>query len=123
MPVFTYAKLYKAQQGRCFYCNTRMTMLPATNDPNDIGYTRDHFLPWVNGHTLANNVVMACKACNNHKGHAIPCRRLVQKFVKLYSNKRLAYSPVPQIQDWLETEQFLNIIEKWCGNLVVGVVI
>jgi SpoVK/Ycf46/Vps4 family AAA+-type ATPase len=25
MPVFTYVKLYKAQQGRCFYCNTRMT--------------------------------------------------------------------------------------------------
>ncbi len=68
MPVFTYVKLYQAQQGRCFYCNTRMTMLPATNDPNDIGYTRDHFLPWVNGHTLANNVVMACKACNNTNG-------------------------------------------------------
>lgn len=54
----------KCAAGRCYYCNKKV---PAGE------LTMDHIVPVVRGGKSAkNNLVPACKECNNKKKHSLP---------------------------------------------------
>ncbi|MEU8031317.1 HNH endonuclease domain-containing protein [Streptomyces sp. NPDC049099] len=54
------------QDGRCFYCRTRFADVLAEG-------TFDHFLPYALWRANARwNLVLACQACNEAKGDALP---------------------------------------------------
>lgn len=63
---------YKAQRGRCIYCFEPMRSTEAT---------ADHVRPQVkHGLTRSDNIVVACRACNQLKGSlgAVKFRRLIK---------------------------------------------
>ncbi|MBI4686431.1 MAG: HNH endonuclease [Nitrospirae bacterium] len=54
----------KLSEGKCYYCGKEML-------PSDL--TMDHIVPIIRGGKSAkNNLVPACKECNNKKKHALP---------------------------------------------------
>ncbi|GBD97839.1 MAG TPA: HNH endonuclease [Nitrospirae bacterium] len=54
----------KCAEGRCYYCGRGVL-------PGEL--TMDHIVPIVRGgKSTKNNVVPACKECNNKKKHALP---------------------------------------------------
>lgn len=54
----------KCAEGRCYYCGRQV---PAAE------LTMDHIVPVVRGGKSAkNNLVTACKDCNNKKKHSLP---------------------------------------------------
>jgi 5-methylcytosine-specific restriction endonuclease McrA len=54
----------KLSRGRCYYCDAQVP-------PKEL--TMDHIVPIVRGgKSVKNNVVTACKACNNKKKHLLP---------------------------------------------------
>ena len=54
----------KLSRGRCYYCEAQVL-------PKEL--TMDHIVPIVRGgKSVKNNVVTACKACNNKKKHLLP---------------------------------------------------
>lgn len=56
-----YPDLWKAQDGKCFYCGR--TMLPvAAHVSHPRLVTRDHFIPAAYGAQRCNNIVLACHA-------------------------------------------------------------
>lgn len=81
-------ELWKAQDGRCFYCDVEMLteiivgMNKQARKPKLV--TRDHFVPRLLGGTLAGNVVLACVACNSRAAHALPSVDEVERFATLY---------------------------------------
>jgi 5-methylcytosine-specific restriction endonuclease McrA len=54
----------KCAEGRCYYCSKETL-------PGEM--TMDHIVPIIRGGKSAkNNVVTACKECNNKKKHSLP---------------------------------------------------
>jgi 5-methylcytosine-specific restriction endonuclease McrA len=54
----------KLSRGRCYYCDAQVP-------PKEL--TMDHIVPIVRGgKSVKNNVVTACKSCNNKKKHLLP---------------------------------------------------
>jgi 5-methylcytosine-specific restriction endonuclease McrA len=54
----------KCDEGECYYCGGKMSH-------NEL--TMDHIVPIVRGgKSVKNNVVPACKDCNNKKKHLLP---------------------------------------------------
>jgi 5-methylcytosine-specific restriction endonuclease McrA len=54
----------KLSRGRCYYCGAQMP-------PKEL--TMDHIVPIIRGgRTVKNNVVTACKPCNNRKKNLLP---------------------------------------------------
>jgi len=54
----------KLSRGRCYYCNTSVL-------PKEL--TMDHLVPVIRGgKSVKNNIVTACKACNNKKKYLLP---------------------------------------------------
>ncbi len=54
----------KCSEGTCYYCNI-------TIPPKEL--TMDHIIPIIRGgKSVKNNVVTACKECNNKKSHSLP---------------------------------------------------
>ncbi|KAF0182330.1 MAG: HNH endonuclease family protein [Nitrospirae bacterium] len=54
----------KLARGVCYYCN-------AKTHPSEL--TMDHIVPLIRGGTSAkNNIVTACKECNNKKKYLLP---------------------------------------------------
>jgi len=54
----------KRDEGKCYYCGAEVL-------PKDL--TMDHIVPIVRGgRSTKNNLVPACKDCNNKKKHALP---------------------------------------------------
>jgi 5-methylcytosine-specific restriction endonuclease McrA len=54
----------KRAEGKCYYCGTDVP-------PEEL--TMDHIVPVVRGGRSAkNNLVTACKECNNKKKHSLP---------------------------------------------------
>ena len=54
----------KCAQGKCYYCEENIA-------PEEL--TMDHIVPIIRGGKSAkNNVVPACKECNNKKKHSLP---------------------------------------------------
>jgi 5-methylcytosine-specific restriction protein A len=54
----------KCSEGKCYYCHKKVL-------PREL--TMDHVVPIVRGgRSTKNNVVPACKECNNKKKHSLP---------------------------------------------------
>jgi 5-methylcytosine-specific restriction endonuclease McrA len=54
----------KCAEGKCYYCRMEVS-------PREL--TMDHIVPLVRGGKSAkNNLVPACKECNNKKKHSLP---------------------------------------------------
>ncbi|MEK6528352.1 MAG: HNH endonuclease [Nitrospirota bacterium] len=54
----------KCAEGKCYYCEKETI-------PNEL--TMDHIVPVIRGgKSVKNNVVPACKECNNKKKHFLP---------------------------------------------------
>ena len=54
----------KCAQGVCFYCGSRV-------GPSNL--TMDHVVPLIRGgRSIKNNLVPACKECNNNKKYLLP---------------------------------------------------
>ena len=54
----------KCAEGKCYYCNSRI---------NQKYLTMDHIVPIIRGgKSMKNNIVTACKECNNKKKHLLP---------------------------------------------------
>lgn len=54
----------KCAEGNCYYCGSEVL-------PREL--TMDHIVPIIRGGKSAkNNVVTACKECNNKKSHSLP---------------------------------------------------
>ncbi|GBE00282.1 CRISPR-associated endonuclease Cas9 [bacterium BMS3Abin07] len=54
----------KCSEGRCYYCGRNEL-------PGEL--TMDHIVPVIRGgKSTKNNVVPACKECNNRKKHSLP---------------------------------------------------
>ncbi|HCZ11984.1 MAG TPA: HNH endonuclease [Nitrospiraceae bacterium] len=54
----------KCSQGRCYYCEAEV-------HPKEL--TMDHIVPLIRGgKSVKNNIVTACKECNNKKKHMLP---------------------------------------------------
>lgn len=57
-------RLWEEQGGRCHWCNKRVKAVKATFD---------HIIPRVYGGPLSHaNGLMACRHCNNTRGHRVP---------------------------------------------------
>ena len=60
--------LWRAQHGRCRYCKQLMVHIPGT--VLDSSVTWDHVVPRSRGGSNAvENLVLACRSCNNLKGN------------------------------------------------------
>lgn len=115
---FTYDRLYKAQNKKCFYCGCGMTRTSWRED-NKQGWTRDHFMPYSKGHSLVGNVVLACAKCNREKSDIQPGYVLVQRFIKLYSSAFPKFFNEKQhkgIAEFRETQPLLDYIVSWVGR-------
>lgn len=54
----------KCSEGKCYYCEKDFL-------PGDL--TMDHIVPIIRGgKSVKNNLVPACKECNNQKKHSLP---------------------------------------------------
>lgn len=63
-------RLYEAQKGCCYYCGCRMQLATGgIRSGND--FTFDHIIPKAHGGSgsVHDNMVGACFACNNERGH------------------------------------------------------
>lgn len=74
-------KLLEVQEYQCFFCEKHINL-------NSVLATRDHFYPRSEGFTYGNcaitfNKVLACKSCNQKKGHGMPSPAAVKKFWKI----------------------------------------
>lgn len=87
--VYSDNDLRKRQGKLCFYCRKPIGPAPYTQrNPN--GYTRDHFVPYSQGHGLYLNKVLAHAHCNGKKSDRPPTICEAYRFRKLY---RLAFLP------------------------------
>jgi 5-methylcytosine-specific restriction endonuclease McrA len=63
-------RLYRAQRGRCHYCSRLVRLRGPWDDP--LAATLDHVVPRaLGGPTAPENLVVACRACNQRKGDAL----------------------------------------------------
>jgi len=74
-------KLLEVQEYQCFFCEKHINL-------NSVLATRDHLYPRSEGFTYGNcaitfNKVLACKSCNQKKGHGMPSPAAVKKFWKI----------------------------------------
>jgi 5-methylcytosine-specific restriction endonuclease McrA len=61
-------QLWKKSGGRCFYCGIQTSFKVSIKDPTY--FTIDHLIPKCKGGKNAqSNLVAACRACNNARGH------------------------------------------------------
>ena len=69
----------KCSGGKCYYCSEE-------TPPGEL--TMDHIVPLVRGGKSAkNNIVPACKNCNNKKRHSLPLEW--EEHVKRLKNKKI----------------------------------
>lgn len=63
-------RMYREQEGRCFYCDKHMKIPPSgvqRVQPDDIA-TREHLQPRCEGGSNArSNLALACKGCNGRR--------------------------------------------------------
>jgi hypothetical protein len=109
--------LYRAQCGRCFYCNMPMSPRRFNNDVDRMhrrawhrkdrqrqfgdprakrrvgGFTEDHVVPRVGGYALENNKVLACDGCNRTKGCRQPTEVELGRAMLLYAQLGLLFYP------------------------------
>lgn len=64
--------LFAEQRGRCFYCGCRMTVDHRLAATSPFFATFDHIVPVSNGGRNADNIVLACRACNEARGTLPP---------------------------------------------------
>ena len=63
---------WSVQKGKCFYCDKPLRIKPWRRNRGD-GWTRDHVVPTVRGGPNGGeNIVLACRACNQRKGDRRP---------------------------------------------------
>jgi len=77
-------RLAKAQKRKCYYCGCRMS-LGVSHDGRQAANaaTFEHIVPLSKGGTWASeNLVIACHACNNARGHG-DARDLILKSMGL----------------------------------------
>lgn len=69
-----YARIYREQNGRCFYCGDEMLPHGASIGPSDPKLrTIDHVIPrFFGGKSEQENIVYACQECNIKKGWQLP---------------------------------------------------
>jgi 5-methylcytosine-specific restriction endonuclease McrA len=63
----TLCRLAEAQNWRCCYCGTHLT----ETGSSEARATFEHIVPRkLGGEDVEDNIVVACAACNNRRGHA-----------------------------------------------------
>lgn len=63
------AALFDEQEGRCFYCSTRMRPPPFTPQRTPHDTTLEHLIPFSEGGRRGfPNEVAACNGCNSSRG-------------------------------------------------------
>lgn len=106
---FSYDRLYKLQNGRCFYCQTMLGNFPFEDrNKKRLGWTKDHFLPKCLGYGLTGNSVLACRTCNSRKGDMIPSPELFVKMVLIRSH--FVNGLVPEILEHVHTQTLIDWI-------------
>lgn len=83
--------LFKAQEGKCFYCGAYLKLRRKNdstmhNKKKDARPgTLDHFIPTSReGLKELSNCVFACEDCNTKKGNRMPTRKEWQMFKELH---------------------------------------
>jgi 5-methylcytosine-specific restriction endonuclease McrA len=69
------SKLYKAHNGCCYYCNSRVLVFVNVEGtrPKPNSATIDHFIPLSRGGVdHYDNLVLSCYRCNSSKGNTMP---------------------------------------------------
>lgn len=62
------ARLFDQQGGLCHWCKCKMTIEKAAKMPPNYG-TFEHLHPYaLGGRMTADNIVLACHACNEYRG-------------------------------------------------------
>jgi 5-methylcytosine-specific restriction endonuclease McrA len=59
---------WKAQRGKCYYCNIKMLKGEPPKNLKHRKVTRDHKIPRCEGGMGGDNIVLACWKCNTEKG-------------------------------------------------------
>jgi len=71
-----YIRLFKEQNGQCFYCQQLMLLPDPEHGRNPLPpnrITREHLIPRTHGGTDdPDNVVGACSSCNQERGSETP---------------------------------------------------
>lgn len=95
-----YPDLWKAQDGKCFYCAQPMlTEAAQARHPRLV--TRDHFIPAAYGAQRYNNIVLACTNCNRSSGHQMPSLADLERFIALYETVGRNYQSVHgRLHNW-----------------------
>jgi 5-methylcytosine-specific restriction endonuclease McrA len=87
--------IYKIYKETCQYCLKRIPFSEAT---------RDHSYPkTLGGANEEHNIVLACKKCNNHKGHTYPYHNVLGEEVK----------PIARVRNGITIPGHLTIREEW----------
>lgn len=91
----------------CYYCGTDL--------PNPEKLTLDHFFPESYGGPIRGNSVLSCVNCNGKKGDLIPCRDMIEVFVK----ERIMYPGVNHISpsrfydEFIEHQSVIDWFMRW----------
>lgn len=111
-PIFR--ALYRAQDGKCFYCGKRM--LSADGKGDDL--TIDHFIPLSKGgNDHHHNYVLACRLCNESKADRLPNAK--QRTKKFYMSYYIKYNK-PDIfkMTFREKKSYFEVKRLAFGNTV-----
>ena len=83
--------LLELQSGRCFYCGRSI----------GAGREIDHFIPWsYSGDDGLDNVVVACRFCNNQKRASLPGPRHLADLLQRNSDRDKALSSLADERRW-----------------------
>lgn len=77
-------KLFKRQNGRCFYCGEPMKKQRFKKIVAEDGYTVDHFVPKSLGGNSGGNKVLCHNKCNSRKGNRLPTDAEIDHFMVIY---------------------------------------
>lgn len=92
-------ELLIAQRGNCFYCGFPM---PLHTHKQDLGITKDHFIPKSKGGGKDRNLVLCHFACNQAKNNKDPTKREVQEFNRLRGVLRANRCDISRLFDYYE---------------------
>ena len=83
-------KLYKAQQGMCFWCKKYLLQTPAKKISGkwDNGWTREHVIPRSLGGEHFENIVLSCHRCNSTRKSEVPDLEDVERCKRLWGLAR-----------------------------------
>lgn len=66
------ARLFFKQRGLCYWCSRQMTTERPNPKPAPNYATFEHLMPRSRGgKSNYDNVVLACRSCNNHRGNLV----------------------------------------------------